>query len=411
MEPVTHILTGACLARTGLNRRAAYTTAAMAVGAELPDIDTLWGLRGPVAGFRHHRGITHTFLGIPFEAALLVGGVYAFHRLRARRAALPGRQQRTTLAVPGHAVPPSTAAPVRWGLLYAYTLLALLSHLWLDYTNNYGLRPFFPFNPRWYAASITFIFDPAMFLLLLAAVVLPPLFRLIGSEVGARRQPFVARGWAVVALLGVCALWGWRGVEHSRAVALAMAQSIPDPASKRQPNPQQSGADADTPLPPLAPERPVRYLAAQRVLASPDPLDPRRWYTVTDCGPEYHLATVSLETGSVVEGTAPSQPKPGPSREERLAEGSALGRAYLDWSPMPFLDSSTEAAGGQTGDGDNLSRDSQSVTTIVTFRDPRFLGQSLWLDTARSRAPLTGTVQLDASGKVVRETMGGKAQR
>ena len=87
MEPVTHILTGACLARTGLNRRAAYATLTLAVAAEFPDIDTLWGLRGSVEGFTHHRGITHTFLGLPFEAALLVAAVYGLHRWRLAQAA------------------------------------------------------------------------------------------------------------------------------------------------------------------------------------------------------------------------------------------------------------------------------------------------------------------------------------
>ena len=86
MEPVTHILTGACLSRTGLNRRAAYTTLAMAIAAELPDIDTLWSLRGSVAGFQHHRGITHTFVGIPFEAAIVVAAIYGLHRWRTARA-------------------------------------------------------------------------------------------------------------------------------------------------------------------------------------------------------------------------------------------------------------------------------------------------------------------------------------
>src|SRR5580698_2751488 len=85
MDPVTHILTGACLARTGFNRRAAYTTLAMAVAAEFPDIDTLWSLRGPVEGFQHHRGITHTFLGLPFEAALVVAAIYGLHRWRQAR--------------------------------------------------------------------------------------------------------------------------------------------------------------------------------------------------------------------------------------------------------------------------------------------------------------------------------------
>src|SRR6202041_2036009 len=104
MEPVTHMLTGACLSRTGLNRRAAYATLTMAIAAEFPDIDTLWSLRGPIEGFQHHRGITHTFLGLPFEAALIVAGVYAWHRWRVRRA------RATTTASR-----PLTGAPVRWG--------------------------------------------------------------------------------------------------------------------------------------------------------------------------------------------------------------------------------------------------------------------------------------------------------
>ncbi|MDP9038654.1 MAG: metal-dependent hydrolase, partial [Acidobacteriota bacterium] len=79
MEPVTHLLTGACLARAGFNRRAAYATLAMTLAAEMPDLDVLWGVRGPVAAFEHHRGITHTLLGLPFEAAVLVGAVWGAH--------------------------------------------------------------------------------------------------------------------------------------------------------------------------------------------------------------------------------------------------------------------------------------------------------------------------------------------
>src|ERR1700742_3882805 len=103
MEPVTHVLTGACLARTGLNRKAAYATLAMAVAAEFPDIDTLWGLRGPVVAFEHHRGVTHTFVGVPFEAALIVLGVWGVHRWRQGRAFSSARDR------------PLTAAPTRWG--------------------------------------------------------------------------------------------------------------------------------------------------------------------------------------------------------------------------------------------------------------------------------------------------------
>ena len=397
MEPVTHILTGACLARTGLNRKAAYTTLAMAVAAEFPDIDTLWSLDGPVAGFQHHRGLTHTFLGLPFEAGLIVAGVYGLHRLRVRRA---GRRPPagSFSALP----PPLTAAPVRWGLLYGFTLLALLSHLWLDYTNNYGLRPFYPFNPRWYAASITFIFDPAMFLLLLGALVLPPLFRLVSREVGARRQPFPARGWAVAALCGVCGLWAWREVEHSHAEQMALTQSYAAPA----PVPSAAGPDADGPLP--APP-PPSILPAQRAAASPDPINPFRWYTVTDFGPLYQLGTADLRAGTLVpqQGTEAKLP---PRAEVAAAEASSLGRAYLDWSPMPFIDVVTDPGEPQSHDG---AEPLPPGAATVTFRDPRFLGDMPWLQSSSSSrsAPLTGAVTLDAQGHVLRETFGGKVQR
>src|SRR5580698_3125038 len=203
MEPITHLMTGACLARAGFNRKAAYATIAMTLAAEAPDLDTLWSVDGPIAGFQHHRGWTHTFLGLPLEAAVVVGAVWLWHRWRGREGV--------------------TGAPVRWGLLYWFAVIALLSHLLLDWTNNYGLRPFFPFNPRWYAGSFVFIFEPVIFGVLLIALVAPSLFGLINSEVGARKAAFRGRGWAIAALVAIVALWGWRWTEHEKAVQLALA--------------------------------------------------------------------------------------------------------------------------------------------------------------------------------------------
>ena len=97
MDPVTHVLTGAVLARTGFNRRAAYATLAMAAAAEFPDIDYVWSFFGPIVGLQHHRGITHTFLAVPFEALLITGIAYGVHRLRKS---------------------PITKANIAWGWLY-----------------------------------------------------------------------------------------------------------------------------------------------------------------------------------------------------------------------------------------------------------------------------------------------------
>src|SRR4051812_27854529 len=106
MDPITHLMTGVCLARTGFNRKAAYATVAMTVTAEVPDLDTFWGIEGPVAAFQHHRGWTHTFLGLPLEAAIVVGAIWLFHRWRARRV--------TSTKPP--------RAPICWGLLYSFSL-------------------------------------------------------------------------------------------------------------------------------------------------------------------------------------------------------------------------------------------------------------------------------------------------
>ena len=392
MEPVTHILTGACLSRTGLNRRAAYTTLAMAIAAELPDIDTLWSLRGSVAGFQHHRGITHTFVGIPFEAALVVAAIYGLHRWRTARAQratpLLHASQDDHIPVPH----PLTAAPVRWGLLYLFTLLALLSHLLLDYTNNYGIRPFFPFNPHWYAASIVFIFDPLIFLLLLAAFVLPAIFGLVGSEVGARQQPFRGRSLAIAALLAIVALWTLRTVEHNRAIQLAQAQSIAAP-SESPSAPTSDSQNASVPDAAAPSEPPLQtYLTPQRVLASPDPLSPFHWSVATDYGPFYQLAEIDTRNG-LVRAAYRTLLKPSRSAAVLAAEGSTLGRAFIDWSPMPLVETSAPEPG---------------APRVVTFRDPRFMGG--WLH-EHSTTPLTATVELDSDNHVIQQAMDGPVQQ
>ncbi|HEY5382175.1 MAG TPA: metal-dependent hydrolase [Acidobacteriaceae bacterium] len=411
MEPVTHVLTGACLARCGLNRRAAYATLAMAIAAELPDIDTLWTLRGPVEGFEHHRGITHTFLGLPFEAAIVLLAVYGLHCWRVARARRREANQ-PAASDPNHprATRPLTAAPVRWGTLYLFCILALLSHLLLDYTNNYGLRPFFPFNPHWYAASIVFIFDPLIFLLLVLGLIAPSIFRLVGAEVGARRQPFASRGWSVAALLLIVLLWGIRSFEHSRALQLAMSQSMEAPLSLNPP------AEPLTPPPPSAnqpqPDQqqqtptPV-YLSAQHALASPDPFSLFRWYTVTDFGPVYQLerADTLQQTLVATEGTYAT---PDRSPATLAAEASPLGRAFLDWSPMPIL--AVDRSAGAIAEA--MAGSDIPVPThgaVVTMRDPRFMGVLPWLSEGKS-TPLTGTVVLDGQMHVILQALDGHVE-
>jgi inner membrane protein len=353
MEPITHLMTGACLARAGFNRKTAYATVAMTLAAEVPDLDILWGLGGPIAAFQHHRGWTHTFLGLPIEAAIVIGAIWLFHRIRHRRPQKPTSPSKAALP------------PVRWATLYVFALIALLSHLLLDWTNNYGLRPFFPFNPRWYAGSFVFIFEPVMFALLLIALLAPALFGLVSSEVGARKSPFRGRGWAIAALIGIVALWCVRAFEHSKALQLA-----------------QSGDYTDAPI--------------SRVFADPYPFNPFRWQTIAETPTYFQTTTADTLAGTLATTQHADRFYKSPTTLYTLiAKRSWLGEAYLDWSMFPLVTQT-----GTTQDG----------LTVVTFRDLRFLYDTT-LISGRNKPPLSGAVYInDDHHRIVRMEMDGHPQ-
>jgi len=346
MEPITHMMTGACLARAGFNRKAAYATVAMTLAAEAPDLDTLWVAGGPIAAFQHHRGWTHTFIGLPFEAAIIVGVLYLYHRWRTRD---PSRK-------PPH-------APVRWGLLFCFSLVALLSHLLLDWTNNYGLRPFFPFNPRWYSGSFVFIVEPVLLIILAIALIAPALFGLIGSEVGARKPVFRGRGWAVFALIATAALWTVRFIERQKAIQLAQSSDY-------------NGA------------------SVLRITADPYPINPFHWQTVVETPQFYQLSNADTLNNLTTVDQADVIYKPPTTLATLVAKRSWLGEVYLDWSQFPVVT--------DTGaDPDGL--------TTVTFLDLRFLYNTP-LFAGRQKAPLSGAVYVNADRRVVRMEMDGHIQ-
>ena len=217
MEPVTHFLTGACIrsrrCSIGKPHTLRWQPCSPAEAADLLDI--LWNLAGPVEGLQHHRGIfvTASSLAVPVVAAIITGAVWLYHLWRKRRQT------------------GSATQPVRWAWVYISAFIASLSHILLDWTNNYGVRPFFPFNPRWYAGSFVFIAEPVLWALLLAALIMPWLFGLTDSEIGARRKPFRGQGWAIFALLQ-------HG--HPLVLALSRARTRPSPCSRARRSPPAS---------------------------------------------------------------------------------------------------------------------------------------------------------------------------
>ncbi len=92
-------------------------------------------LRAPIPGFIHDRGFTHSFVGVALVSAAVIFCMYMIWRLRR----LKGK----------HLAP-------RWWLLFGLSYLAGLSHILLDFTDNYGVRPHWPFSDRWNSWDIVY---------------------------------------------------------------------------------------------------------------------------------------------------------------------------------------------------------------------------------------------------------------
>jgi inner membrane protein len=372
MEPVTHFLTGACIGRAGLNRKTGYATLAAALAAEAADIDVLWGLRGPVEELKHHRGITHTFLAAPLVAAAVVGAVWLLDGWRQRRRA------RRTNTLNQREKAPTAPAPLRWGWLYLTALIAALSHLLLDWTNNYGVRPFFPFNPRWYAGSFVFIAEPVEWALLLAALIVPWLLGLADAEIGARRAPFRGRGWAIFALTGMFALGCFRWAEHAQARAMLDSAQVT--------------------------AAPVRRLALE-----PYPINPFRWHATLETAEFYQTAEVDTWSGEIdSDAKTDVLYKPPTTAAVEAAKRTPLGQVYLDWGAWAVVrDVGQVAAPGMAPPRLPANRQ----WTTVEFDDLRFDYSYLGAERTPKRSPLSGWVYIVDGREDAGEAMNGREQR
>lgn len=158
MDNFTHAVAGMVLAEAAAQyhakdetlpkwRAAAYFTAIFTNNAA--DLDFLWvPLTGGRIGYlMHHRGHTHTLLAALPIALLALGLVFAWSRLRHREYGRSG-----------------------WNTIAALAVLGPLMHITMDFTNNYGVHPFWPFDTRWFYGDAVFIIEPFFW-----AYAIPPL--------------------------------------------------------------------------------------------------------------------------------------------------------------------------------------------------------------------------------------------
>lgn len=326
MDNLTHTLFGLVLAKTGLERSTPKATLALVIGANLPDIDVVSWLGGDLSYLKHHRGFSHSLAGLFCQASLLAAILLVVHRVRSR-----------------------AAAHASFRMLFLMSLAGLGSHSLLDYTNSYGIRPFLPFDGRWFAADLVFIVDPWMLSILASGLMLPFLFRLIYQEIGSKAGGYKGGAFAALALIAV--FWAGKWVAHESALEQLRQRFYPT-------------------------GEPVR------VGALPQFLNPVGWSGVVETEKAYHLAFAGfgLLQSEFERRRVKTFFKPNPSEVVGAATEGTYARVFLDFVRYPLFQVSPIPQGYQ-----------------VTGRDLRFDFAS------RSRQRFVYSAQLDQNLKVVSE--------
>ena len=113
------------------------------VAANAPDVDLAytWITEPPLGFLLHHRGHSHTFLGVLILATLIFAAV----RLS------PLRRQ---------------GATVGFGRFSVLIGLSLSSHVLIDVHNVFGLPLWYPLSSRWFFGDASFIFEPWLWFVL-----------------------------------------------------------------------------------------------------------------------------------------------------------------------------------------------------------------------------------------------------
>ena len=284
MDNLCHTLVGWSMGEAGLKRKTSYGNAALIIAANLPDIDVLVFLTDtPSVEFR--RGWTHGILAQLVFPVILTAALAGFDRLRRHR--------------------PPALPPVKLRWLLALGYLGVLSHVGLDFLNNYGVRLLAPFDWRWFYGDALFIADLWLWLALGAGVWLSR----------RRETPRPARG---ALLFTGCYV----------AVMLFSAQAA-------------RSVVADI-------WRGAKGTAPRALMVGPLPVTPFTRAIIVDAGDHYETGTFSWWSTGV--SFDPERiPKNDQNPAVALARRSRVISAYLVWSRFPYWTVTSHAGSMDVG--------------------------------------------------------------
>jgi len=209
VDPFTHTMAGAVMARAGGDRRTPLAAATLMLAANAPDIDILSAMTGNSFGsLAFRRGWTHGPFALLLLPFLITFAILVWDALV--------RRDRD---------PAKTPVNAKW--VFVLSIIGVLSHPALDWLNTYGIRFLMPFNQTWFHGDAVFIVDPYWWALLGGTLILA---RRKASLRTVRIAALLALGYPLM-LLGL----SWQGKRLAREEAAA--QGIPQTNVLYQPLP------------------------------------------------------------------------------------------------------------------------------------------------------------------------------
>jgi len=193
VDPVTHLLTGWPLARTGMAGDSRHATVALLVSSLLVDIDVLHLAAGAESYARHGGAWSHSIIGSGLLGAATAVAFWAWAAKKKQEVPL-----------------------LRLGM---GCMVAAWVHMTMDWATPVGIRLLYPFRNKLFALDWFPMTDLLLLVLFTVTLFLPWLFSLIQEEIGARRKDRPPRWGAWVALGGLLLLVGARAMNHQDALA------------------------------------------------------------------------------------------------------------------------------------------------------------------------------------------------
>jgi inner membrane protein len=334
MDNLTHSLVGLTAAKAGLEKLSPGATALCLLAANAPDVDVaVLIFRDRWAYLNHHRGLTHSIVGV-FVMTLALPLVFYLAELLIAR--IRHRQP-----------------VVRFKGLLLVSALTMSTHPILDWTNNYGMRFLLPWNPRWFYGDFLFVIDPVFWLVLggsaflltsnsrkqislwLVIGILTTALVMVGSLGG--NAPSMLSGFQAMWVIAVLALAGLRRGRVLKAfgarVAIAgllvitiysAALFVTHRVALRNANLQAAGIARDH----------AEQLV--QVAAMPTLANPTEWLCILDTDRATYKFNIAL-FGRPSNTSIPRFEKPGSATAQiiALAEGDPRAQIFLEFARFP----------------------------------------------------------------------------